>query len=220
MSPVPRRSSLGGALVLCLALPVLATLSPGAAQAQTKIVTGMVAHGPPQWPQYIATELGWLKQDNIELDFITAGGGGAQQLAAGALDICHSGYPDFARAALQGAPLKIIINDIVASPYAVFAKPAIKQIAELKSKLISIGGINDITFIYIKPFLASAGLKTSEVDFIFAKAAGDRISSECRWPAPCWPDRRANARRAGSCVRMPSAGRGSSRPRACWRPRP
>ena len=75
MSPVPRRSYLGGALVLCLALPVLATLSPGAAQAQTKIVTGMVAHGPPQWPQYIATELGWLKQDNIELDFITAGGG-------------------------------------------------------------------------------------------------------------------------------------------------
>jgi len=203
-----------------LALLFAAALSAGAAQAQTKIITGMVAHGPPQWPQYIATELGWLKQDNIELDFITAGGGGAQQLAAGALDICHSGYPDFARAALQGAPLKIIINDIVASPYAVFAKPAIKQIAELKSKLISIGGINDITFIYIKPFLASAGLKTSEVDFIFAKAAGDRISSECRWPAPCWPDRRANARRAGSCVRMPSARRGSSRPRACWRPRP
>ena len=65
----------------------------------------------------------------------------------------------------------------MASPYAVFAKPAIKQIAELKSKLISIGGINDITFIYIKPFLASAGLKTSDVDFIFAKAAGDRFSA-------------------------------------------
>ena len=76
---------------------------PVAAQAQTKIITGMVAHGPPQWPQYIATELGWLKQDNIELDFVTVGAGGAQQLAAGALNIAHSGYPDFARAALQGA---------------------------------------------------------------------------------------------------------------------
>ena len=142
MSPVPRRSYLGGALVLCLALPVLATPSPGTAQAQTKIVTGMVAHGPPQWPQYIATELGWLKQDNIELDFITAGGGGAQQLAAGALDICHSGYPDFARAALQGAPLKIIINDIVASPYAVFAKPAIKQIAQSAVLTTSLSSIS------------------------------------------------------------------------------
>jgi ABC-type nitrate/sulfonate/bicarbonate transport system substrate-binding protein len=160
-----------------LALPVLAIPSAGTVKAQTKIIAGMVAHGPPQWPQYIAAELGWLKQDNLELDFVTAGGSGAQQLAAGALDICHSGYPDFARAALQGAPLKIIINDIVASPYAVFAKPAIKQIADLRGKLISIGGNNDITFIYIKPFLASAGLHTNDVDFIFAKAAGDRFSA-------------------------------------------
>jgi ABC-type nitrate/sulfonate/bicarbonate transport system substrate-binding protein len=166
-------SRLGGALACLLAV----TFPIGAAHAQTKIVTGMVAHGPPQWPQYIATELGWFKQDNIELDFVTAGGGGAQQLAAGALDICHSGYPDFARAALQGAPVKIIINDLVASPYAVFAKPSIKRIADLKGKLISIGGNNDITFIYIKPFLASAGLQTSDVDLIYAKAAGDRFSA-------------------------------------------
>jgi NitT/TauT family transport system substrate-binding protein len=177
MPPVPRRSQPGGVLTRCLALLALATLFSGPAQAQTKIVAGMVAHGPPQWPQYIATELGWLKADNIEIDFVAAGGSGAQQLAAGALDICHSGYPDFARAALQGAPLKIIINDIVASPYAVFAKPAIKRIADLKGKLISIGSPNDITLIYIKPFLASAGLTTSDVDFIFAKAAGDRFSA-------------------------------------------
>jgi NitT/TauT family transport system substrate-binding protein len=177
MLSVPQRAYLRGALGLCLAVSVPATLPAGGAQAQTKTIAGMVAHGPPQWPQCIATELGWLKQDNIELDFVTAGGGGAQQLAAGALDICHSGYPDFARASLQGAPVKIIVNDIVASPYAVFAKPAIKRIADLKGKLMSIGGNNDITFIYIKPFLASAGLKTSDVDFIFAKAAGDRFSA-------------------------------------------
>src|SRR5262249_40823148 len=115
MLPVSQGLHLRGALALLLALPVPSTLSAGAALPQTKITAGMVAHGPPQWPQYIATELGWLKQDNIELDFVTAGGSGAQQLAAGALDICHSGYPDFARASLQGAPVKIIINDIVAS---------------------------------------------------------------------------------------------------------
>jgi ABC-type nitrate/sulfonate/bicarbonate transport system substrate-binding protein len=177
MSPVPRIFHLVGALALFFGVSVAATLSAGTAQAQTKIVAGMVAHGPPQWPQYIATELGWLKKDNIELDFVTAGGSGVQQLAAGALDICHSGYPDFARAALQGAPVRIIISDIVASPYAIFAKPAIRQIADLKGKLISIGGMNDITLIYIKPFLASAGLKPTDVDFIFAKAAGDRFAA-------------------------------------------
>jgi len=96
MLPVSQGLHLRAALALLLALPVASTLSAGAALAQTKITAGVVAHGPPQWPQYIATELGWLKQDNIELDFVTAGGSGAQQLAAGALDICHSGYPDFA----------------------------------------------------------------------------------------------------------------------------
>lgn len=162
---------------LHLGLVVLFIAMSAVAHAQTKITAGMVAHGPPQWPQYIADELGWNKEAGIELDYITVGGGGAQQLAGGSLNIAHSGYPDFARAALQGATERIIINDIIASPYGIFAKPAIKQIADLKGKVISIGGPNDITLIYIKPFLASAGLKTTDVDFIYAKAAGDRFSA-------------------------------------------
>ena len=160
-----------------LVLALAATSFAIEARAQTKIIAGMVAHGPPQWPQYIATELGWLKQDNIEIDFVTVGASGAQQLAGGSINVAHSGYPDFARAALAGAPVRIIINDIVASPYAVFAKPAIKTIADLKGKVMSIGGINDITLIYLKPYLASAGLKTTDVDTVYAKAAGDRFAA-------------------------------------------
>jgi ABC-type nitrate/sulfonate/bicarbonate transport system substrate-binding protein len=111
------------------------------------------------------------------LDLVTVGGSGAQQIAGGSLNIAHSGYPDFARASLRGAPVKIIINDIVASPYAVFAKPQIKQITDLKGKTISIGGVTDVTLIYVKAFLASAGLKVGDVDFVYAKAAGDRFSA-------------------------------------------
>jgi NitT/TauT family transport system substrate-binding protein len=147
------------------------------AQAQTRITAGMVAHGPPQWPQYIAEELGWFKADNIDLQLVTAGGGGVAQVAAGSLDMAHSGYPDFARAALHGAPVRIVLSDFVGSPYAVFAKKNIKTIADLKGKLISIGGPNDITLIYIKPFLASAGLKVGDVDLVYAKAAGDRFAA-------------------------------------------
>lgn len=163
----------------CIAAAVFAAavIGAGAARAQTKIVAGIVAHGPPQWPQYIAEELGWLRQDKIDLELVAVGAGGVQQAAAGSLDVAHSGYPDFARAALHGAPVKIVISDVVGSPYAVFAKPGIKQIAALMGKLISIGGPNDITLIYIKPFLASAGLQTSDVDFVYAKAAGDRFAA-------------------------------------------
>src|SRR3569623_3748598 len=135
---------------LYLGLAALFVAISAPVQAQTKITAGMEAHGPPQWPQYIGDELGWNKEAGIELEYVTVGGGGAQQLAGGSLNIAHSGYPDFARAALQGATERIIINDIIASPYGNFAKPAIKQIADLKGKLICIGGPNDITLIYIK----------------------------------------------------------------------
>ena len=155
----------------------VALVCTAAAQAQTKVTAGMVAHGPPQWPQYIAEELGWFKADSIDLQLVTAGGGGVAQVAAGSLDMAHSGYPDFARAALHGAPVRIVLSDFVGSPYAVFAKKNIKTIADLKGKLISIGGPNDITLIYIKPFLASAGLKVSDVDLVYAKAAGDRFAA-------------------------------------------
>jgi len=166
-------------LIVVAALCTAALFAGGKAQAQTetKIVAGMVAHGPPQWPQYVADEFGWLKQDKIDLELVTVGGGGVAQTAAGSLNMAHSGYPDFARAALQGAPVKIMLSDVVGSPYGVFAKKTIKNIADLKGKLISIGGPNDITLIYIKPFLASAGLKTGDVDFIYAKAAGDRFAA-------------------------------------------
>ena len=34
-----------------------------------------------------------------------------------------------------------------------------------------------MTLIYMKAFLASAGLKVGDVDFVYAKAAGDRFSA-------------------------------------------
>jgi len=150
---------------------------PDVGRAETKIVAGIVSHGTSQWPQYIAEELGWFRQSGLAVDMVSVGSGGAQQLAAGAIDVAHSGFPEFIRAANQGAHVKMVLNDISVPPYTVFAKPAIKTIAELRGKTISIGGIKDVTLIYIKPLLASAGLAASDVDFVYAKAAGDRFSA-------------------------------------------
>ena len=161
-------------------LAMMAGLSWGntaPSHAQTKIVEGFVSHGALQWPEYIATELGWFKENGIELDMLVVGGGAAQQLAAGALNIGYSGYPDFIRATNQGAPVKILINGISAPPYAVFAKPQIKKISELKGKVISIGGSKDVTLIYMESFIGSAGLKAKDVDFVYAKATQDRFAA-------------------------------------------
>ncbi|MDO9442859.1 MAG: ABC transporter substrate-binding protein [Beijerinckiaceae bacterium] len=154
------------------------TMAPmSAAVAQQKIVQGFVSHGALQWPEYIAQTFGWFKQNGVEVEMLTVGPGAAQQLAAGALNLGYSGFPDFIRAANQGAPIKIVINGIGQPPYAFYAKPTVKQIADLKGKVVSIGGARDITLLYTEGFLASAGLKAKDLDFVYAKATPDRFAA-------------------------------------------
>lgn len=147
------------------------------AAAADKIILGFVSHGALQWPEYTAQSFGWFKENGVEVDMVTVGGGAAQQLVAGAINIGYSGFPDFIRAANQGAPLKIVINGIGTPPYAIYAKPTIKSIKDLKGKVISIGAAKDITTIYTSAFLQSAGLTVKDVDFIYAKATPDRFAA-------------------------------------------
>lgn len=151
--------------------------APQTAQAETKITEGFVSNGALQWPEYIASEFGWFKENGVSVDMVAVGPGAAQQVAAGSLNIAYSGFPDFVRATNQGAPVKIVINAVDQPPYAVYAKPAIKNIADLKGKTISIGGIKDVTLIYMEAFIGSAGLKSSDIDWVYAKATQDRLAA-------------------------------------------
>jgi NitT/TauT family transport system substrate-binding protein len=167
---------------LCLALALGAATFVGtnagtlrSARAESKIVEGFVSNGALQWPEYVANEFGWFKDDGVSVEMLVVGSGAAQQLAAGSLNIGYSGFPDFVRAANQGAPIKIVINAVDQPPYAVYAKPAIKTIADLKGKTVSIGGIK--TLIYMEAFISAAGLKRGDVDFVYAKATQDRLAA-------------------------------------------
>lgn len=156
---------------------VLGALPGKQAAAADKVILGFVSHGALQWPEYTAEHFGWFKEAGVEIDMLTVGPGAAQQLAAGSLNIGYSGFPDFIRATHRGAPLKIVINGIGTPPYAIYSKPAIKTIADLKGKIVSIGGAKDITTIYTAAFIGSAGLKLQDVDFVYAKATPDRLAA-------------------------------------------
>ena len=151
--------------------------SPQPAQAETKIIEGFVSNGALQWPEYIANEFGWFKENGVSVDMVVVGPGAAQQVAAGSLNIGYSGFPDFIRATNQGAPVTIVINAVDQPPYAVNAKPAINKIVDLKGKTVTIGGIKDVTLIYMEAFFGSAGLKSSDIDWVYAKATQDRLAA-------------------------------------------
>ncbi|WP_168192864.1 ABC transporter substrate-binding protein [Undibacter mobilis] len=147
------------------------------ANAQTKVVFGYVSDGALQWPEYVAIEKGWFKENNIDIEMLAVGGGAAQQLAAGALNLSASGFPDYVRATEQGAAIKIVLNGVNMPPYDVYAKPTIKSLPELKGKLVSIGGNKDITLTYVTAAMAAVGMKPTDVDYIYAKSTTARFAA-------------------------------------------
>lgn len=176
------RIAIRGIRVVLHAASVLSVLgllpfAAESAQAQTKIIEGYVSEGALQWPEYVGKEKGWFKENGIDLEMIAVGGGAAQQLAAGAINLGYSGFPDFIRATNQGAHIKIVINGVNTPPYEVFGKPAIKSVGDLKGKIISVGGSKDVTLVYINALLATAGLHPSDADYVYAKATPDRLAA-------------------------------------------
>src|SRR5205823_13273124 len=101
-----------------------------------------------------------------------------QQITSGSLDVSIStGLVDPMRAIGMGAPIAIVRVEIQAPPYALLAKPSIKTLAELKGKIISLGGPKDITRIYVERMLEPNGVKPGEFDMVFAGATSARFAA-------------------------------------------
>jgi NitT/TauT family transport system substrate-binding protein len=62
-------------------------------------------------------------------------------------------------------------------PYSLWAKPAIKSVADLRGKLISLGGPKDITRIYLERTLIPNGVSPGQYDMIFAGTTVARFAA-------------------------------------------
>src|SRR5262245_42910216 len=166
-------------LAICL---VLATLCPpSAARAVETITAGAIGSGSTTiWPIYIGIKNGFFAAAGIQVDpvFAPSSNSIVQQVAAGSINLSvGSGLVDPIRAIEKGAPIAIWRIDMLAPPYALLAKPAIKGIGELKGKIISIGGAKDITRIFVERMLVAKGVAPGDVDYVFAGATSARLSA-------------------------------------------
>lgn len=154
---------------LCGAATGLALQGAG---AQTISVGGVGAGSPIHWPIYIATAKGFYQQLGVEVTYtpIASSANVVQQAVAGSLDIAVSGPGDALRAINQGAPLTLLRVEVGPSGYEIFAKKSIKTVADLRGKLIMIGGAKDITRYYVEALLRQGGLKPGDYDYIYAGA--------------------------------------------------
>jgi ABC-type nitrate/sulfonate/bicarbonate transport system substrate-binding protein len=173
MRPISR--AVAGAL-----LTAAMTLPAPLAKAETVTVGLVGAISSTHWPVYIGLTQGYYAAEDLKLDqvFIQSSAALSQQLTAGSIDLALStGLADPIRAIDKGSPIAIIRIELQAPPYTLLAKPAIKRWADLKGKMISIGGPKDITRIYLERMAGPNGVKPADYDTVFAGATSARFSA-------------------------------------------
>jgi NitT/TauT family transport system substrate-binding protein len=167
-----------GAIAALLAATITAVAA--GAQAETVSVGQIGAISSSHWPMYIGLTQGYYAAEDLKLDpvFIQSSAALSQQLTAGSLDLALStGLVDPIRAIDKGSSIAIVRIEIQAPPYALLAKPTIKQWSDLKGKTISIGGPKDITRIYLERMAGPNGVKPGDYDLVFAGATTARFSA-------------------------------------------
>ena len=142
------------------------TVVPAAQAAQTVTIGTVGQASANLWPVFIGLNKGFFAAEDLKVDivYVQSSAQLVQQITAGSLDICMStGLVDPIRAIGMGAPIAIARVEVQAPPYALMAKPAIKNLRELKGKVISLGGPKDITRIYVERMLEPNGVKPGRV---------------------------------------------------------
>jgi NitT/TauT family transport system substrate-binding protein len=167
---------------LALVAMLSACLVAASARAQQeKLTFGTVGQASANmWPTLIGIRKGYFAAEGIRPDILYVQSSAAlvQQLTAGSLDISIStGLVDALRAIGMGAPIAIARLEVQAPPYDLVAKPGIKSLADLRGKLISLGGPKDITRIYVERMLAPQGVKRGDFDMVFAGATSARTAA-------------------------------------------
>ncbi len=190
-----------------LALACVLAVAPVAHSADTVVVGTVGSASANLWPVFIGINKGFFAEHDIKIDlvFVQSSAAVIQQLTAGSLDVTIStGLVDPIRAIEKGAAVAIVRFESQSPPYALVAKPAIRNLRELKGKIISLGGAKDITRIYVERMLAPSGIRPGDFDMVFAvprfccrrpisrrwrtgsTSSGSRPTSRlnCRSPAP------------------------------------
>jgi NitT/TauT family transport system substrate-binding protein len=159
----------------------LATLAAAPSRAADSVTVGTVGSASANlWPVFISLDKGFFAEQNLKVDivYVPSSAQVIQQLTSGSLDVTMStGLVDPIRAIEKGSPIAIVRLEAQSPPYALVAKPSIRSYAELKGKVISVGGPKDITRIYVERMLAPSGVKPGEFDMVFAGATSARAQA-------------------------------------------
>ena len=150
--------------------------SPVDAQSKRKVVFGVpvtppnVVHIPP----YVAKEMGFFAENNIEAEFVTFEGG-TQTLrgsVAGGLDITGTSADPAIIAAARGAGTKVVGSYSHKLSQSMLVQGDIKSCKDLKGRKIGIQEVGAFNEVMSRAVMASCGLTQKDVQYIPVSTKG------------------------------------------------
>ena len=208
-----------------------AIMAPAAALAQDKFTFMFPVKSVLQYhPFYIAQELGYYKQEGLDVRFEASNGSGAalRQLIAGNVDAALPSPAAYLNAVAQGHDLRWIFSYEYANVFTLIVpdKSPIKSVADLKGKSVGVSELSGGEVPLVRAVLRGAGLEDGKDVKIVPVGEGSALTIQALQSGGSTPIRQASSilrasRRRGlpsgsSCPRM----RRSIRPTAWSRRRP
>ncbi|HLH21638.1 MAG TPA: ABC transporter substrate-binding protein [Chloroflexota bacterium] len=197
MTPVARPLTLGVLLALALAAcgPAAAPARPAPAATSAPAAAGSAsapaAPSPPPLdtikvafaadaaiyaPYFIAMDKGYYAEEGLAIDMVKAGGGAATPaLISGDLQYSTSATSAVS-AAIQGAPLKVILTSADRVPYQMWSStPEIHTLAELAGKTVGVQARGDTFEIATRLLLHKHGLDPNGVVYTAIGTGNQRL---------------------------------------------
>jgi ABC-type nitrate/sulfonate/bicarbonate transport system substrate-binding protein len=172
------RSRRLAAVALALAGALLC-IPPVASAAPESITLAVASNTGANWPLYVAQSTGLFAKYGLTVQVVNAGSVAsvAQQLVTGAADVGDVSSTQNVEAIQGGAPIHAVVNRVAKPTYTLIARKDVHTPAELKGKLLIVGGVNDITRIFTDAMLSANGLKPGEYDYTYAGGTNERYAA-------------------------------------------
>jgi len=117
-------------------------------------------------PMHVASVLGFDREEGFTATFVQAPGTtGVRALQAGEVDFSESAGASLA-AAVQGAPIRIVIVHVAKSLYWLYAKPEVTQIGDLPGRSLAVDALGGSQDVAARLRLQRHGVDPSSIYFI------------------------------------------------------
>ena len=161
-----------------LVLALLAIEAWVSAPAASEITFGITSSTALSVAHFIAQEKKYYQVETLAVDTIAAGSAARvlQQVAGGSLNMAQVATDQTLRAILRGAPLRIVAGAAANAPFRVVAAKSVKSWSDLKGKLVSVGGLTDVTLYFLRVMARKNGLADQDYDLLYAGGSPDRFA--------------------------------------------